>query len=101
MSKEFTTDSAGDYPTGETLKAIIEWPTYDFTGLLNFIKIYFERHGRVYEGTTDADDEPVICLATGGWSGNEDVIRAMLDNRVLWALHWYSSRRGGLYKFTL
>jgi len=38
-------------------------------------------------------------LHTGGWSGNEEIIRAMQDNRVWWGMFWESSRRGGHYEF--
>lgn len=46
-------------------------------------------------------DESTKCwfVSTGGWSGNEDVIRALVKNRVFWALYWKQTRAGGHYIF--
>lgn len=38
---------------------------------------------------------------TGGWSGNEDIICAMQENYLLWALTWQSTRTGGHYIFKI
>ena len=38
-------------------------------------------------------------LITGGWSGNEDIIRAMKQNTFFWMLYWQSSTRGGTHVF--
>ena len=38
-------------------------------------------------------------ISTGGWSGNEDLIGAMMANNSFWMLAWSSSRRGGHYVF--
>jgi len=38
-------------------------------------------------------------LSTGGWSGNEQLISALMDNRIFWARHWMSVRAGGHYVF--
>lgn len=40
-------------------------------------------------------------FATGGWSGNEDLIAALEDNEVFWLMSWEASFRGGLYHFTV
>ena len=41
-----------------------------------------------------------IELATGGWSGNEEVISALHDNEwFLWSMFWQKSERGGLHVF--
>jgi hypothetical protein len=41
----------------------------------------------------------VIELHTGGWSGNEDIIRALEKNRLFFCCYWVQSRRGGHYIF--
>jgi hypothetical protein len=46
------------------------------------------------------EDEVKITLHTYGWSGNEDIIRAMKKS-VMWSLFWYSSHRGGKYTFRI
>ena len=38
-------------------------------------------------------------FATGGWSGNEDIIDAMIENSLAWVVTWHKSERGGLYVF--
>ena len=41
-------------------------------------------------------------LVTGGWSGNEDIINALEENKHLfWQLNWTRSERGGRYEFEI
>lgn len=55
---------------------------------------YWNKHyGRVRRGNG------YWRFATGGWSGNEDIIDAMCKNLVPWALTWEKSERGGLHVF--
>ena len=81
------------YPTEEELGNIKAWDMGDLHGLMEYIMDYwkiwgsFSREGDIY------------TLATGGWSGNEDIIGAMQENIMFWALYWYSSSRGGKHVF--
>ena len=36
---------------------------------------------------------------TWGWSGNEDIINALRDNPIFFALYWLKTHRGGHYYF--
>jgi len=42
-----------------------------------------------------------LYLATGGWSGNEDIIKALQENLLFWSMCWYKSMRGGAFWFHL
>lgn len=42
-----------------------------------------------------------LTLHTGGWSGNEDIIRALRDNEYFFMLFWMKSERGGHYLFEI
>lgn len=83
------------YPTEEALKRIAKWPHTDWPGLLEFTQPLWNYPDRWW---TEGD---VLHLSTGGWSGNEDIIRALEANRFFWAICWISSRRGGWYEFDL
>lgn len=39
-------------------------------------------------------------FATGGWSENESIIRAMRENLLAYSLSWRLSARGGLHIFS-
>ena len=92
-----------EYPTDEELKRITAWPL-DPLGWFAFIKLcwwaadwgWIETKGFCDGGTKITVE---YLLSTGGWSGNESIIDAMQDNRALWLLTWYSSRRGGHFVF--
>jgi hypothetical protein len=84
------------YPDEVELETIRKWPWKDCVGLLEYVK---ERWWEPDWGWTE--DNGIIDVSTGGWSGNEDLIGAMQDNTMFWMLCWESSRRGGHYEFTL
>lgn len=82
---------ADGYPTDETELAIKTWDYRDVNGWLKYIREAWNQHyGRIWE------ENGMLKMATGGWSGNESIASAMRENRVLWALLWESSHRGGL-----
>lgn len=89
--------NADGYPTERMLRAIRKWPHRDTRGLMKFLELawkypeYFRiirRSRRVY-------------ASTGGWSGNEELIRALQKNFNFWMLCWVSSTRGGHYVFEI
>jgi hypothetical protein len=83
------------YPEESELKRIAEWPYTDIAGMLAFVQPRWSYPDRWW---TEGD---VLHLSTGGWSGNEDLVGAMMENRMFMALCWISSRRGGHYEFDL
>jgi len=88
---------ADGYPTEKELQAIREWSWRDFAGLMEYLRerwAYAECGYWYQDGNT-------YRLSTAGWSGNEDMIRALQENRIFWSLCWLSSRRGGHYEFEI
>lgn len=84
------------YPDEGELDSIKKWPFNDFEGLIQYVserwkypEFGWKQTGRRYR------------LATGGWSGNEDLINAMNCNLIFWSQCWQSSHRGGLHIFKL
>jgi hypothetical protein len=100
------------YPTDDTLKQIKEWKikTYkDTLELFEFIKQnwwmpdwgfhHTQKDVEIIYGNAKGNRRHEFQLSTGGWSGNEDVIRAMRENYVFWGTTWCVHRRGGHYEF--
>ena len=86
------------YPDETELETIRKWDHTDFDGLIEYIKTLWKYPERIISAENDAD-APVWYFSTGGWSGNESLIRAMDHNFNWWVLFWYQSRVGGHYWF--
>ncbi len=95
MSPEFDADG---YPTDHTLQMIADWAYDDLAGMLRFAEKCFDKH---YGSWKMIMGGRALRVATGGWSGNESVVDAMMLNRAFVAGHWEMSARGGLYIFNL
>lgn len=81
------------YPTQAALLLLKTWNWNDPRGWLALAKelwSYPDRFNLVEEA-----GRVEYLLSTGGWSGNESVIRAMQENFLLWSSCWVSSARGG------
>ena len=93
------------YPTTEALEIIELWPYNDETGWFTFIKPLWHLSDWGWEVLRQPHpNRPEVVfdryyLSTAGWSGNEEIIRAMMANNMLWSFTWVSSRRGGHYQF--
>lgn len=89
------------YPSDETLYKIENWDvssTEKIIDLFNFIKPIW--HFSCWQEFKDLNENLILYkLSTFGWSGNEDIIMSMNNNFKLWSLIWYSSKKGGHYKF--
>lgn len=96
MKKEpsFTKDG---YPTDATLRTIRSWPWRDAMGLVDYIKRAWR--WPAYVKTTKDEKGVAVSIATGGWSGNEDIVRALQGNRPWWGMFWMASKRGGKFEF--
>ena len=88
------------YPTEELLAAIKDWH-YE-KGYLNLIELCKDAWNDCGSVEISAPEGPssVVCkFVTGGWSGNEDIIGALMENHIFWMLCWQESKRGGVHTF--
>lgn len=95
------------YPTENALELIEKWHFFDAKGWFDFIEKlwHFGDWGWSEKDEPHAWKENTLVhrfhISTGGWSGNESIIRAMEKNGMMWHLNWVQSRRGGHYIFEL
>jgi len=95
------------YPTDETLDAIAGWPHTDFPALMEFVASAWkwgglERKPSIIEPLFRPDHEDDgywWCGATGGWSGNEDIVSALNRNQMFMILCWRATVRGGYVEY--
>lgn len=95
------------YPTGRTCTVLRKWPSEDALGALKFMQAAWNYDDYVTNTLkpeeakiVGADDGDLYFrFATGGWSGNEELISAFEYNRLCWAFTWCASVRGGLHIF--
>lgn len=102
-----TTDYLDDdgYPTDAALQRLAEWPLSDVNGAIDFMRAlwWMPDWGITENITSDErtvyrldDDTRYVKLSTGGWSGNEELMRVFRDR-------WWRERaivvhrRGGHY----
>lgn len=93
------------YLTEAALDKLKAWPYDDINGALDFVRSLWHRdhwcgHDISQHEAAVLHAEPgdkFLRCATGGWSGNEALIAALNDNRMLRSLAWRFSARGGLH----
>ncbi len=89
-----------DYPSTAELYAIAQWtgPLFDggLHGWFDMIRESWWCPEWGWKRTFDDYD-----ISTGGWSGNESIIDAMMENTIAWNLTWQQSRRGGHFSFSV
>ncbi len=92
------------YPTGEELTRIQTWtPFMDYVGLMAFVKSIWwcadwGWHESPYIDGAETGTE--YRISTGGWSGNEEIIRELKGKPTgFWSTCWQQTRRGGHYTF--
>lgn len=86
-------DSDG-YPTEYALEKLRTWSPTDPRGWLEFARsLWWMRDW----GWPALEGE----VSTGGWSGNESIIRAMQEACLLWHQVWWQTRRGGHYLLSM
>ena len=87
------------YPTEEILNYI---KTYDLKqGIFLLLEILHKIWN--YKDCCKIKIKRTITLEliTCGWSGNEDIVQALMENKVFWFSYWEESKKGGYYKFKI
>ena len=104
-----------NYPTKEQLNKILNWRITSNKDLLDiacFVKYFWnwdEPYYKLSRRIKDRDEASVregeyyrkLELSTGGWSGNEDIISALMENFIWWSMCFYSHHAGGHYVFRI
>lgn len=91
-----------DYPSEELLKSIEEYDliTRPVEPLLTVLEDNWKYADVGYYNLT-GKQVLRLELHTGGWSGNEDIIRALRKNKVFFSAWWTKEERGGHYYFKI
>lgn len=84
------------YPTDEELQRVLEWDCNDPMKLIFFLEdIWWNAYPLIkLKGKRVIHVE----LHTGGWSGNEDIIKVLRET-MFWLMYWQQTKRGGHYYF--
>lgn len=85
------------YPSKDDLYKVQHWDFKDVRGLFDFIEDSdgMQAYGS-FRRTIMPDGRERIRIATGGWSGNEDMMSALERNFIVYSSYWKLSARGGL-----
>lgn len=94
---------AEGYPEEHELTKIKEWDYKDFPSLLDFIEVRWAYRWYERRVVKDFNGNPILewDISTAGWSGNEDIIYALLENKFFKMMWYYSWRTGGHYVFRI
>src|SRR6056300_85971 len=84
------------YPSENVLEKIRQWPYEDPGGCLDYVQSLWH-----WEEMASNPIEGRYRFATGGWSGNEDLIAAIMQNTMVHTMCWQFSSRGGLHLYEL
>jgi len=86
-----------DYPDSDDLQKIENWQILSYSDCHLLIQFVFSVWA--YPEYCKILPDNKYRLATGGWSGNEDIISSMRKNTMFWMLFWESSNRSGGHVF--
>lgn len=89
---------ADGYPTEDTLDRVAAWPAVHAAELFAFLKPIWAHGAAGYWREEKTKSFHFYYLSTAGWSGNEDLIRALSAN-PMWGIFWEESKRGGHHTF--
>lgn len=99
MTCDLTEFYDGGYLSVKGLEIIENWPIEESDTLLDSIKpVWMHSDCGCWH---KYQERKLYRIATGGWSGNEDIIEALSKTQdgIWWHMWWIMSKRGGLYIF--
>ncbi len=91
------------YPTKKQHTEIKKWNHLDFINLVEFIKPLWCYNDFIrvrWENHKVLGWRYIVTFITGGDSGNEYIINALLKNRYVELFYYSKWERGGLHEFT-
>lgn len=93
----------GHYPSDIVLERIKNFDVFeeDIKKLLDLIENEWEFADVGYIKTYSENGKNILELHTGGWSGNEEIIDALMENFAFWGAYWWKTERGGHYWFEI
>ena len=85
-----------EYPSNEDLQKLRDWDMHDPRGWLEYAQSLWWMPDW---GWSELEG----IVSTGGWSGNEEIIDAMMEAQqgLLWHQVWQMTKRGGHYMLKL
>lgn len=87
------------YPTEAELEAIKNWEPggddWSHAAWLGVLQECSDAWNHDMGHALWDDKTKQMTFVTGGWSGNEDVLGALSENRLAHSMLWQSSHRGG------
>lgn len=93
------------YPTAAELKKIREWRPEAFPRLIEFMTVRWAYPTYLRQEILKDDLQKHTVLdwhvSTAGWSGNESMVNALMQNDMFVMLWHYSWHRGGHYVFRI
>lgn len=94
---------AEGYPEEKELRMIRKWDVKDFPALLQFIEERWCYNDFIKRNAIKERNSLYLewTLITGGWSGNESLVSALLGNRLFEMAWYYEWRRGGKHVFRI
>ncbi len=104
VTPDFNLLDEDGYPTEEVLKFITEFNDLrSIDELFEFIRDNLWWHPDDPGKWVNSRHRRFLRyrMATGGWSGNESIIRSLRDNFMIWTLTWEASFSGGLHIFDI
>ncbi len=79
----------------DVVDLIRHWALEDVAGLLGFVQAHWYMAPPAYCHTHAG----YVCVYTGGWKQNEELIEALRGNAGFWSSCWELSNRGGYHEF--